>query len=642
MSLRLHHSAKAVFFGLLLFLVSSCGNETPEAKVIGNFSCTRLARSFIQDQESVTFLDVEGGEPGIRSFTTNLDQRIAESGNRLSFASDGNFSVEFVLEAIPERSFFATAFGIPREDAVRLENLSAEYGILVNGTRMAGKKIESFNDPESQTWYGERINLSPLAGQSVKIRLVAKVNPADEGVIRGFADPRVMVRENLPWTDASPERPNIIVVLVDTLRADNLGCYGYARKTSPNLDAFASRALLYENAIAPSSWTWPSTASVLTGQYPFHHGVLDSTHCTLPLEKTTFAEVCTEAGMKTAAFVSNLIISRSRNFDQGFVSFRSMNWATAKGVVNSFAQWIEKVRQGRFMAYLHFIDPHSPYEPPDSYVARFSDPEDGHRLPESQFGKIRGQINTRSREPTRADRLAVENALDRYDAEILFWDEHFGRLLKILETKGLLENTLIAVTSDHGEEFLEHGYIGHGLTLFDTSLRVPLIIGGPGIRPGRSRDQVELISLMPTLLQIANIDPGKAVFDGPSLLEKDAFTRSRLAYSHTAHALSDDIKVRCDLFSLRTEDWKLHYYPGKDLTLLYELKSDLNEQRDQASRDDFKKTALQLRGHLQRWIDKYRALSPMVKYGSPSSQDTQGMDEETRKAFKELGYIGDY
>lgn len=632
---------KALLLGsaLLVCLLPSCSDPEPEARVIGSFLCTRLAHSFIQDQAGVEFSQVQGSQPDIRSFTTNLDSRIAEWGNRRSFTSDRDFTMELTLERVPENSHFTTAFGIPMDETKRVENLSADYGILVNGRLVKRKRIDAFTKPEDRTWYVETIHLDPLAGKPVKIQLLAKVQPPDQKVIRGWADPRVIVSGQQPWTDATPERPNLIVVLVDTLRADNLGCYGYGRETSPHLDAFADAGLLYENAIAPASWTWPTTASVLTGQYPLHHGVLDAFRCTLGMEKTTLAEACSRAGMKTAAFVANLIISKSRNFDQGFTTFRSMNWSRAGAMVDAFEKWVEKTKEGRFMAYLHFIDPHSPYEPPDEYVSRFSDPKDEHRLPESEFGKIRGQVNSRSRDVTKADRLAVGNALDRYDAEILYWDEQFGRMLKTLKRLGLMENTIIAVTSDHGEEFLEHGYIGHGLSLYDTSLRVPMVLCGPGIEPGRVKEQVQLISLMPTLLEAIRVDPGDAIFDGPSLFAENAFDLNRLAYSHTAHALSDNPKIRCDLFSLRTEKWKLHYDPGRDRILLYGLNGDLGELSNLASLKDYKKTGLQLRSALQKWINEYEALSSSQKHGAGSERK---MDEETINAFQQLGYIGDY
>ena len=611
----------------LLALTGSCGEDPP----VGTISFQEPYRSYIRHREAVRVLEPEGGKIELRSITTAIDHKTT-GGNRLALAADHDFVLEIELLDIPPRSYFSTAFGLPITDAYFSTGISAEYEILLNGKTVANKKIGSFKDSKNQAWFDERVDLEELAGMDARLLLRAKVFPPGAQVSRGWSDPRIMALQNRAWKGSSRKQPNIIVVLVDTLRADHLGCYGYSRKTSPNLDVFASESLLFETAVAPSSWTWPSTASVLTGQYPLRHGVLDGSRCTLSLDKETMAEICIGAGVKTAAFVTNPLICESKSFDQGFESFHSLSWADAEVVVDAFAGWLEQARKGRFMAYLHFMDTHGPYAPPDEYIAKFCDPEDENRIPEPELKKLRQVLGTRKRDATDADRLGVECAMHRYDAEILYWDEQFGRLLGLLKEHGLDDKTIVMVTSDHGEEFLEHGGLGHGWNLYDVTLHVPLILGGPGVEPGRVKEQVELVSLLPTILDAAGIDqPAEGTFDAPSLLNGEDAGVSGTAYSHTEHAFCVEHNRRSGLYSIRTEEWKLVYDPVTEKRLLYNLKKDASEAVDLASKPAYSKVSGGLGKALMKWIDKYRAMSPM---------NETDVDDETREAFEQLGYIG--
>jgi len=614
---------------LMMILAPSCTQDPPVPRIVGSFAYTNPARSFILDPRPVRFLGTKDDAPSIRSITPNLDQRF-NSGNRLSFVHDRNFGLEITIDSIPPNCFFRTGFALAMEDAGKA--VSAEYEIWLNDKRMASRTIDSFALTEERIWYDERFDLKHVTGQAAVIRLSARVSPPGAAIVRGWSEPCLMVTRDIPWTAVGPEAPNIIVVLVDTLRADHLSCYDYRRKTSPRLDAFARRSILFEYAIAPSSWTWPSTASVLTGQYPLHHGVLDGRRCTLALEKNTLAEVCVEKGMHTGAFIANALISSKKNFDQGFVTFRYLPHAGARSLVDAFEEWLDEVEGGRFMAYLHFMDPHSPYNPPDRFLARFSDPEDPLHVPESEFGKIRGQINAGKRKPSPKDRRIVERSEERYDAEILFWDQHFGRILDLLEAKGLSAKTVVAVTSDHGEAFLENDVIGHGFHLYDTCLRVPLILGGPHLDPKRIPEQVELISIMPTLLDVANIASEDLIFDGRSLMAGEGTMKNPMAFAHTETAIGKKPKSgEVPLFAVRSKGWKLLYNVEEDEHSLFHLTNDPEENIDLASDNRHAGVRSQLKHALDVWIEHYEALSTQIEFE---------IDEETRQILEQLGYMG--
>ncbi len=598
-----------------------CERRREETHAVGTFPLVTVHRSFLSDEGRWTVRPSSGDAPEVRSISPGRDARLPGSGVRSALAAEHDFEWSLKVDAPPAGARLESAFAVPEEALEDRRGVTASLEVRIAGTTVIRREID-YDDPRSRTWSGVEVDLAPLDGRDGEVVLAAKVVAPDGArIVRGWSSPRIFVVEERDWRPATPETPNLVVVLVDTLRARSLGCYGYPRPTSPNLDRFAAGALLFENALAPAPWTWPSTATVFTGQYPLHHGVVDGTRNTLAFDKVTLAELCADAGMNTGAFIGNQIISPSRQFDQGFVTFERRRWGGAEAMVDRFGEWLETVRHGRFLAYLHFFDPHSPYEPPEEFLRRFSDPDSPERVPERTFAKLRGGINRRAMEVTPRRRAAVGNARDRYDAEILYWDHHFGRLLEMLRGAGLGDRTVVAVTSDHGEAFLEHGLIGHGLALYDPLVRVPMIVGGPRIEPGRVKEQVELVSFAPTVAAASNVDASAATFDGVSLLDP-------------AHALTEDPKVRCDVFAARTARWKLHHEPRRDRVELYDLRADPEESTDVAA--EHPQVVGRLRERLERWIRNYRALGELGRGWTETD-----LDEETREDLEQLGYIGE-
>lgn len=296
-----------------------------------------------------------------------------------------------------------------------------------------------------------------------------------------------------------PERLNVLIYLVDTLRADALGCYGQPLPATPRLDVFAADAVLFENALAQSSWTLPSVATLLTGLRPSGHG-LQAADRRLKPEALTLAEILRRRGYQTAAFSANLLLERASGLDQGFERYE-VSTGPADALTPEVLEWLAGRDPDRpFLLYVHTIDPHWPYLPPADLVARLrSEPVD----PALRSLGLRDDLRT--------GKVAIDDELldalgTLYLADASFADRWFGVLLDELRRAGVYDETVIVFLSDHGEELHERGGFGHGRHLHSEVLRTPLIVRWPGApRPRRVSAPVEHLDLLPTLLDLLGL-----------------------------------------------------------------------------------------------------------------------------------------
>lgn len=341
---------------------------------------------------------------------------------------------------------------------------------------------------------------------------------------------------------AAPQQPDIVVVLIDTLRKDHLGCYHYPLDTSPAIDAFAAEATLFREAVPMSSWTRPSIASLLTGTLDAtHHALSPEDHLrdALPSLPGTFAA----AGWETHAIVTNPAIGGAFGFDRHFqwyedvwVGRQPVNWKADLVAVDRAIEAIEHAHGQPLFLYLHTMAPHRDYDPPAEYEAMF--------MPD-RFVGTREQV-----------RIAKD--LARYDAEIRFSDDQFARVVQALKNAGRYDNALIVVTSDHGEQFMEHGELAHAMSLHFAELGVPLIVKLPGnAGAGRvARHQVSVNDLAPTLLHALGL-PVPAEMEARSLLPlitfegvfppRPAFARLRIGERHYHMAKEPGLKYLHDV-----------------------------------------------------------------------------------------------
>lgn len=345
----------------------------------------------------------------------------------------------------------------------------------------------------------------------------------------------------------SARPPNVIVILLDACRADHLGCYGAARATSPNLDALAAESVLFERATSVASWTKSSVPSIFTGLYPIEHRVftgnrLDTadriTSDVLSASHVTLAEAFKASGFDTAAFIRNAQISSFLGFAQGFDLYAE-DVGNADKITSGVLEWLDERGSRPFFVYLHYIDPHWPYKPPADVAALFPLPAGASIDPAKvDWKEMRRRIEDGDQNLAEPDREALRVL---YDGDIRYTDRAVGRLLDGLRERGIYEDTVVVVTADHGEEFFEHGGIGHGTSLYEELLHVPLIIKAPGTAPRRVRDLVQSIDIYPTVLDLAKGKPAEAI-SGRSLgpLMRGESGAPRPVFAHLARGNKDD------------------------------------------------------------------------------------------------------
>ena len=400
----------------------------------------------------------------------------------------------------------------------------------------------------------------------------------------------------------SAPAPNIVLISVDTLRADRLGCYGAKRETSPTIDALARRGVLYEDVTATSPWTLPSHASLLTGLYPSRHGVKDREH-QLGAEVLPLAEILTGAGYRTRAIVNALYVSERFGLGRGFEAYDYVSeWAVEpngrRSIVNrgeeitdAAIDYVRSRGDERFFLFLHYYDVHTDLDP--APVHRESFTED---YPQALSGRTDELLAVRKGQRNLSDR-DVRHLFDLYDAEIRTLDDQLKRLFEALEASGRSEDTLVVLTSDHGEEWMEHGSVLHGRTYYQEVIGVPLIVAGPGVDAGvRVEEPVSLIDVFPTLLALTGLS-APAGIDGRDLgplARGEAPSESRFLFAEADHNnVVNGEKVQDLLRMVRSGDWKLQLDTVSGAVELYDLASDPGETRD-LSESEPDRTALLL------------------------------------------------
>jgi len=292
---------------------------------------------------------------------------------------------------------------------------------------------------------------------------------------------------------ARAEAPNVVLYVIDTLRADHLGCYGYSRATSPSLDAFAHDAVRFARAYSTSSWTRPATASILTGLHPLRHRAITRAN-PIVADVPLLSELLHGAGYRSEGFVTNVHVSSRWGFGRGFDSYEDVEEVAhsnrSDAVNREVLDHLGKI-QPPFFLYLHVLDPHSPYDAPPPFADKWR---------EHGTGPV---------QPHEVASLGVEEVVAAYDQEIAYTDHNFGELVAELKRRGWYDNSIIVVTADHGEEFLDHGGLVHGHTLFEELVRVPLLLKLPGNRHAgtSASDPVSVMDIAPTILRQAGLAP---------------------------------------------------------------------------------------------------------------------------------------
>jgi arylsulfatase A-like enzyme len=422
-------------------------------------------------------------------------------------------------------------------------------------------------------------------------------------------------------TDTPPATPkNLILISLDTLRADHIGAWGYGRPTTPRLDEFFSEATVFRRAVAQANATIASHASLFTSQYPtsvvFGTKLLEGTH--------TLAQQLHSAGFQTGAEVDGGNLSREFGFDRGFESYQDSR-GSAQDLVDRAENWVEAHADAPFFLFLHTYEPHTPYNDRREHVELFGD---AARFTEEELGaSFFADLEEKGVRVSDGD---LQEFIARYDAGIRRTDDAIGGFLDFLDQRGLLETTLIVLTSDHGEEFLEHGRFGHFQIFLDPNLRVPLAFRLPG-SPGRVFEEtVELTDIIPTVRQLFGL-PLLEGFVGRDLSPQILFGArpdpSRVAYSQAGfgrgfHTVIDgrhQLLVKRD--TGRAELFDLESDPQARVNIASEFPGKVAELRAVL---DSRLSASQAAGHARRQRVRQKPLE---------------LDERRQQELKALGYI---
>ena len=428
----------------------------------------------------------------------------------------------------------------------------------------------------------------------------------------------------------APERPrSLVLISLDTVRADHLSLYGYDRPTSPTLDRLAERSVVFTNAFTQEVNTAPSHGSMFTGAYPHEHGCLNN-YQPLGARHVTLAQVLQAAGFRTGGFVSGFPMRAAlTQLDRGFeVWDDSFDGLRRDGheVTERALQWLAaRESQEPFFLFLHLYDAHGPYEPPDDLLALFRSADKGRLLdsvPEYQ------QLLDAEGRPERH----LNEYVDRYDAMIRLVDGLVARVLDAVD----LDEVVVVVLSDHGETLGERSYaLDHGAQLYDEQIRIPLLLAAPGLAPDRVDVKVETVDLLPTLLDLLGLTgPAPSEIAGRSLLPVlRGHETGREVVHAAARADSDrfvdrgyELEASRQLLAVRTDRWKLIRYPvaGGDPIELYDLAADAAEKQDVASEHP------DVRDELLATLDAW--------HEPPDPAPARELPDDVREKLEALGY----
>jgi arylsulfatase A-like enzyme len=426
-------------------------------------------------------------------------------------------------------------------------------------------------------------------------------------------------------------RPNVLLISIDTTRRDHCSIYGYRRHTTPNLCRFAEQGARFELAYAPSSTTGPSHATFFTSLYPIAHQVVKN-GLKLSDEHVTLAEILKTQGYQTPAVVSSFALNNDFGYAQGFeiydddfmplestikVKFweghrvdgsfdRRADFTTSRAI-----RWLENERNPRhpFFMFVHYFDPHGPHTPPEPFDSRFF--------------------------PNSSSATSLDKAIAKYDAEIAFTDQEVGNLLKALKGMALEDQTLVVITSDHGEGLMQHGHMAHGVNIYEELVRVPLLFRWPNRIPKGLvlKTPVGLIDLTPTILDLIGIKPDIWSFQGKSLAAairgQSSLDPRQPVYLYRRHykgCIVGETRLKGEKIAVRIGHWKYIEGQEENTKELFNLETDPHELRNLYAA--FPKKAFELASQLENWRQSHTKAS------------TRGMiKEEHAFRLKSLGYV---
>ncbi len=549
---------------------------------------------------------------------------------------------------VPDRGRLHFGLGIAER------NKPVTFRVLAGGE---SKILTSTTLDDPDRWVDVTVDLAAFAGRTTK--LVFETSSSAAGAVGLWANP-------LLANDGPKRRPNVLVYLVCSLRPDHTSLYGYFRDTTPFLKKLGAAGVVFDEAQAQAAWTKASVPSLMTSLYSYTHG-LQQDNDTIPPGSTTLAKQLRAAGYVTASVVTNPFVGRVSGLDRGFdylmeypVVHRQRTDEADRGTDSAalnkvIMPWLEQHRDEPFFLYAHTTDPHAPFRPPKGYEEKWANPTETEKFNRNyrmafdkrQYGGgavfTRESIRARGLDPDRF----LQQAIDRYDGEIAFCDHSFEQLTGKLKDLGILDNTLIVVVSDHGEEFWDHGFTAHGHSLYRELVHAVMLFWNPKLLPVPRRvvETVQLIDVAPTILELTGAPP-KGILQGTSLaplLQGTTFQRkgpvmsSKLSH---AHARPDGFipENRTTSFAIWQDRWKMIYRENAAAAHvreveLYDRTKDPAEQNDLAPRSP--EEVKRLMAEIRQWIDAQNEVRKLLGAGGKSKLDPQAIER-----LRSLGYIG--
>lgn len=413
---------------------------------------------------------------------------------------------------------------------------------------------------------------------------------------------------------SAPSKPNIILMVLDTTRADHLGMYGYERDTSPVLDAFSKEAIKFSYAVTTAPWTPPSVATMITGLYPSSHKVMPPNSRDKALEQfhrlndnlTTLAELLRDNGYATTGITPNPWTKEEFGYHQGYDKYQFLNREVAGPITTKAIEEIDRLggKDAPFFLYLHYLDPHDPYTPPEAFTSLFSGPVNARAYDEKTLKKI-----------------------GLYDGEIRYMDAEIGRLFQHLKNKGLYDSTAFVIVGDHGEQFKERGHQGHGFQLHNEELHVPLLVKAPGYASREVDFTVSTVDVYPTIADIAKL-PKPSFAQGVSLLS-DENSRDRTG------VLSEITRI----YSQKS----ITSFDGAKLILDYGKAGETTEQPSvglfDRHKDYLELSSIDDKELLKELVSEFETLYSKYSVDTGAGSPQIGISDETVEQLKSLGYL---
>lgn len=525
---------------------------------------------------------------------------------------------------LPEDPILAFAIGASSRDRPTLL-APVSFRVLVDETEVFHEVLRR---SQGEEWFPRTVDLARWSGRSARVVLEAR---REEGGIEG-AESHVLAHWGNPviWSRGhAPKKPNLVLVSIDCLRADHLGVYGYTRGTTPNLDAFARGSTLFRNAVAVSSYTLPTHASMLTGLPPSLHGATVRRRIFRSVD--TLPELLAREGYAVQGVVSAPFLSPVYGFADGFDTYR-LSSDRASGLVDrALALLDEGAGSSRFLL-LHLFDAHAPYSPPGEILERPEDVSDLHTMIEKRLPPER--------------ETAIDEARRLYDGEIAYVDTELGRFFGELRKRGLYETSLVVVTADHGEAFFEHGYWEHarpwrdeGPGLYQEIVHVPLLVKRPNAADGAIvEDVVSQMDIFPTLLEAAGArreSPWARSLFGDRGGGGTGWTLSEFLATPQRGGATLELALRRGNFkylaSYRAGSIEEVYASGPVEEAFYDLDADPDESRNLLH--DGEPMLVDARETLRDYLQVAR------EHRAGSTEEDVSLDPELRRKLESLGYL---